>query len=265
MRLGCCGSLIAPAADAIGVGVIDELAATGYDYVELSLADIAALSGPAFEDLARRVEGSGLRSEACNNFFPATVRLTGPEARLAVALDYASRALERAARLGARVIVFGSSGAKNVPPGFSHDTAWRQIVNLLQHLGPFAARHDVTIAIEPINRLESNIVNRVAEGIRLFREVNHPHVRLLVDFYHLTLEGEDPAILLEAADAIRHVHVARVEGRTFPVAWDAAFERFFDHLRRAGYAGRCSIEAVTADFPSDAPRALATLRAGLGG
>ena len=35
------------------------------------------------------VERSGLRCEACNNFFPPQVRLTGPAADLPAALEYA--------------------------------------------------------------------------------------------------------------------------------------------------------------------------------
>jgi len=90
--------------------------------------------------------------------------------------------MDRAARVGAEIIVFGSAGAKNVPVGFPMNVAWRQIVDLLQHLGPLAAERGLTIAIEPINRQEANIVTLAAEGLRLAREVNHPRVQLLVDY-----------------------------------------------------------------------------------
>lgn len=176
------------------------------------------------------------------------------------ALDYAGRALDRAARLGARIIVFGSAGAKNVPDGFSKTDAWRQIVALLKRLGPVAAEHNLTIAIEPINKREANIVNLVADGLRLAREVRHSNIQLLVDFYHFMLEREDLAILAEAGPAIRHVHFAKVEGRGFPAAREPDYAGFFDTLRHVGYSGRCSIEACTTDFPTDARRALHMLR-----
>lgn len=260
MRFGCCGSMIAPESDPVGIETIETLAALGYDYVELSLAHIAALSDALFQAVAARVQGSGLACEACNNFFPAAVRLTGPEANLPAALDYAARAMERAAILGARLIVFGSSGAKNVPPGFPHGEAWRQISELLGRLGPMAESRGITVAIEPISRPESNIVNTVADGLRLMREVDHSHIRLLVDFYHLCMESEDPSILLEAGGGVRHVHFARLEGRGFPIRSEKSFTPFFDALRRVGYAGRCSIEAYTDNFASDARQALETLQ-----
>lgn len=262
MLIGCCGSMIAPSTDPIGIEMIEKMAALDFDYAELSLAHIAVLPDAEFRGLAGRVERSGLRCEACNNFFPHAVRLTGADVRLPAALDYAARAMERAARLGARIIVFGSADAKNVPRGYGRGAAWSQIVELLQHLGPMARRHGLTIAIEPINRAESNIVNRVAEGLQLMREVNHPGIRLLVDYYHLMMEREDPAIILEAGDAIVHVHFAQVQGRAFPTRWETVFTPFFGNLHRIRYEGRCSIEAFTEDFTADARRALHTLRTG---
>jgi sugar phosphate isomerase/epimerase len=252
--------MIAPTTDPVGVGIIEALAQFGYDYIELSLAHLEALPKDAFTSIKRRVADSGIHCEACNNFFPPRVRLTGNEAKLAAALDYVRLALERAAELGVGIVVFGSSGAKNVPPGFPKETAWKQIVELLQHLGPIAEQHQITIAIEPLNQQESNIVNRASEGLQLVREVNHPSIQLLIDYYHLVMEQEAPEIILEAGSAIRHLHFARVEGRTFPAEQDNGAARFFANLRRVQYSGRCSVEAYTQDFASDAPRALRFLK-----
>jgi len=260
MRLGCCGSMISPATDPIGIGIVEALAGMGFDYVELSLAGLMALPQRAFDDVARRIERSGIRCEACNNFFPARVRLTGAEARLPAAVAYATAALERAARLGVGVIVFGSSGAKNVPAGFDPGAAWQQIVELLGNLGPPAEARGITIAIEPLNRRESNLVNLAAEGLRLVREVNHPNIQLLVDYYHLMVEGEAPEIVAGAGAALRHLHVARVEERAFPTQPDHGIRRFFQLVRQAGYGGRCSIEAYSRDFAAEAPQALRLLR-----
>ena len=260
LRIGCCGSMISPSTDPIGVEIVESLAQFGFDYLELSLSGLAALPPPAFSSLQRRIERSGIPCEACNNFFPPRVRLTGSEARLPVALDFARSAMERAASLGVRIIVFGSAGAKNVPRGFPKDVAWKQIVELLQHLGPIAAQHGITIAIEPLNQQESNIINLASEGLDLVRAVNHPNIQLLIDYYHLMMEKENLDIILTAGPAVRHVHFAQVAGRAFPTVEHEDYARFFDCLRQTGYAGRYSIEAYTHDFAADAPRALQLLR-----
>jgi len=252
--------MISPESDPIGIEIVETLAEMGFDYIELSLAGLMALPEAAFADAARRIEFSGIRCEACNNFFPAPVRLTGAAASLPAAVEYALAAMDRAAHLGVRVIVFGSSAAKNVPAGFDQGTAWKQIVELLATLGPPAEVRGITIAIEPLNRKESNIVNLASEGLRLIREVNHPNVQLLVDYYHLMMEREDPAIIAEAGASLRHLHLARVEGRAFPLQPDEGFSRFFQCVRQIGYAGRCSVEAYTHDFAADAHQALRMLR-----
>ena len=197
MRYGCCTG------DAQAAGL---LATLGYDYFELPLANLAALPEDEFAALAEGIERSGIHSEACNIFFPRTVRLTGDDVDPARIEAYTAHAIGRAARLGTRIIVFGSGGARNIPEGFPAGHAWDQLVEALRLVAPIAQAHDITIVIEPLNRRESNIINTAAEGLALARQVDRPSIRLLVDYYHLTLEHESPQILLEARDYVKHVH-----------------------------------------------------------
>jgi D-psicose/D-tagatose/L-ribulose 3-epimerase len=260
MRFGICGSMVARQPDGSGAEIAEQARELGYDYIELSLAHLAALPEDEFGALARRVRASGLACEACNNFFPRTVRLTGAEVNWEQVRDYTHRAVGRAAELGAQVIVFGSSAAKNVPAGFPQYRAWQQIVTALRIAAGEVKPLGITIAIEPLNRQESNIVNSLAEGLALMQRVNRPEVRLLADYYHMALEQEDPAILLEAGPDLRHVHFARVAGRTYPLEVDNGFQPFFDALRAAGYDGRVSVEGFSNDFYREAARALEVLR-----
>ena len=263
LRFGCCGSMIAPAADPIGIDIVEELAAFGFDYIELSLRDLTALPEPALARLIARLQRAGLACESCNNFFPPEIRFTGPAADLSAALHYARAALAVAARLGASVVVFGSAGSRNFPAGFPREAAWAQLRELLRQLGPIAEDHGITLAIEHLNRQESNILNSVAECGQLAQEVAHPRIRLLLDAYHLLVENESLANLSQAASAVAHVHVAQGAARVFPAGPagpDAALAAFFGRLRAIGYAGRCSVESYTRDFAADAPRALAVLR-----
>jgi D-psicose/D-tagatose/L-ribulose 3-epimerase len=260
IRFGCCGSMIAPSADPTGAEIIEGLAEIGFDYIELSLRDLMSLSESELALLAGRLERSGIRCEACNNFFPPQIRLTGQDADLTEALNYAGKALDRAARLGACIVVFGSSASRNVPYGFPMEKAWQQLVELLGNLGPMAKAHGITITIEPLNKLESNIINLAAEGLRLAQEVDHSNIQLLLDFYHLMMERETPEIILQAGSFVRHVHLAKPEGRLFPTEPKEDFCRFFSYLNRIRYSRRCSIEAYTSGFEADARRSLRILK-----
>ena len=260
MRVGCCASMIAPDRDPVGIESVESMAEMGFDYVELSLAHMTRYREERFRTLLGRVARTGLQCEACNNFFPPDVRLTGPDADLDSGLGYASLAMARAERLGVEIIVLGSSGAKNLPAGFPVEKAHRQFVELLRRLAPIADQHKITIALEPISRPEANFVIFTGEGLELVREVDHPSIRLLVDYYHMAGESESPDILHDAGDVIRHVHFARPGDRVFPTKWEDRFDPFFKALGDIHYSGRISIEAFTADFEGDGPRALDQLR-----
>ena len=93
MRFGCCANMVATGPSGFGLEIVEQLAELGYDYVELSLAHMMALSEAEFRALAGRVARSGIRCEACNNFYPRTVRLTGADVDWQQVQDYTARAL----------------------------------------------------------------------------------------------------------------------------------------------------------------------------
>ncbi len=261
MKFGCCGNMLAKRESETGVEIIEDLRDLGFDYIELSLAQIAALSEADYKSLGERVQKSGIKSEACNNLFPPSFRLTGPEVDLDKIMAYAIPAMERAAHLGGRIIVFGSGPAKRVPDVFSKNLAWFQLVELLREISVPAKEFGLTVAIEPLRRQECNIINTAAEGLLLVRSVCTEQVKLLVDFYHLSAEGESCQILKDARDEICHIHIAKPEGRRFPSQVDAAiFQEFFETLNEISYQHRISIEAYSKDFRNEAANSLSFLQ-----
>ena len=238
--------------------------AAGFDYVEVGASRVAALGDEEFEQLA--VDSARLRIPvaAANGFIPATIRLTGPGIDTAAQEAYVAKTLQRLKRLGVSKVVFGSGAARRVPEGFPKEQAFTQLVNFCRRIAPIARENGITIAIEPLRRQETNIVNTAKEGLALVKAVDRPEIKLLVDYYHLSEEGESPDVLLDAGAAIVHIHVANPKGRVYPLSADESdYARFFRNLCAIGYAGGVSIEGSTEDFDHEAPRAIAMLRAGL--
>lgn len=261
MRIGCCTNFLASKSDGTGKEFIEGIAKTGFDYLELPMAQSAALTDEEFSELKNMVTASGLRCESFNNFFPASVRLTGNEVDSSRVEEYVRLAAARAEQMGTKIIVFGSSAAKNVPKGFPMDRAYKQIVEHLRTMDRIVGSYGITILIEPLNRLESNIINTVKEGLALMREVDRPNIKLLADYYHMALEKEDPAILIEAGKDIIHMHFAEETGRVFPKPeWAEAYLPFFQRVKEMGYCERLSIEAFSKNFDADAGVALEMLR-----
>jgi D-psicose/D-tagatose/L-ribulose 3-epimerase len=252
---------------AIQVGFCTSLAnlaaakAAGFDYVELATTEIAALSDAEFEQFVRHIANVGLPTPAANLFLPATLKVTGPDVNREQQMAYVSKAFDRLSRIGVETLVFGSGGARRVPDGFGKREAFDQLVDFGRRIAPEARSRGITIAVEPLRRAETNIINSAAEGLELVEAVHDPAFQLMIDFYHLASEGEDPAIVERAREHIRHLHMANPNGRVFPLAWDEfEYSSFFAKLRGIGYARRISIEASSKDLTTEAPRAIALLR-----
>ena len=246
------------------LGQLDEAAAAGFDYVELGTAEIAQLSDAEFEQVTRRIREAGIPTPVSNLFIPGNIKLTGPDIDEAQQMEYVSRALDRMSRLGVEHIVFGSGGARRVPEGFSEQRAFAQLVDFGRRVAPEAQRRGITILVEPLRREETNIINTARAGLELVQAVDHPNFQLMVDFYHLASENEDPEIIEEARDHIFHLHMANPQGRAFPARWgEYDYRAFFETLRRIGFSGRVSIEARPNSLQADAPAAIRLVRQGL--
>jgi sugar phosphate isomerase/epimerase len=233
----------------------------GYDYFEWSIGDYLhpRESEAVFEAALKQVRATGLPCPAANVFIPGDLKITGPEVNLDKLAAFASTALCRAETAEVETIVFGSGGARRIPDGFDREKAWEQLVRFGKMLGPIAAKHRVTIAVEPLNRGECNIMNTVGECGFLVREVNHPNIRLLVDGYHWAKDSDTLSGILENASLIVHAHIATVEGRLPPNPADPC-SAFFSAMGQAGYSGRVSIEGMITNAAEELPRALAIMR-----
>ena len=106
------------------------------------------------------------------------------------------------------------------------------------------------------------MINTFEEGCRLASDVNHKSVRVLVDFYHMTIEKE-PLIHLEqkGREYLRHVHFANPNGRVYPgTLQEADYIPFFQVLKKIGYNHRISCEAYTDNYDISAGIALNILK-----
>ena len=265
MRFGCCGNLAVPGR--IGLEIIEPSARFGFDYVELPLARLTALTREEFQEVKDRLKAAKIPCESCNDCFPPDLKLTGPEADWGRIEDYLRRAFARAEELGVQIVVFGSGGAKTAPEGFPLDQALEQVVAVGKFMAPLAQSHGIVVAIEPLRKPECNLINTFQEGVELARQVDHENMKLLVDMYHITWEKESPEVVRKyGKEFLRHVHFANPklgaeDERTYPASLDEwEYQPFLDAVKDCGYDGRISIEAYCSDFETQAPKALQFLR-----
>jgi D-psicose/D-tagatose/L-ribulose 3-epimerase len=255
----------AQAAPKISIGYntddVEKAKKTGFDYAEVLVKNYTALSDEDFAKYLEKKKAVGLPTPVGNNFIPAELRLVGPDVDKDKQMEFVRRAFDRGQKLGLKVIVLGSGAARKVPEGFSADEAWKQLVDFAKRIAPEAKKRGIVVTVEPLQKGETNTINTAAEGLKWVQAVNHPNFQLMVDFYHLSLEKEDPAILVTAKKNIRHLHIANPYLRQFPMSSDEFdYSVFFTTLKKTGYQGGLTIEGKTDDFDTQGPKSLAFLR-----
>jgi sugar phosphate isomerase/epimerase len=236
--------------------------APGYDYLELSVSGtlIPLEDNATYAATLQELRALTPPIKAFNVFAPPQLRLVGPDVDWTKVEQYVTRAVSRAAELGGRTIVIGSGAARAVPEGFSRDKAWEQLARMINICADAAEPLGVTMAIEPLNHNETNLINSYLEGVKMAREIDRPGVRVLADLYHFEVDGEPLEDILQAPEWLAHVHVADT-GRLYPGSGSYPLPRLFEILKDVSYRGGVSIECRWGDdLTGESARALDFLR-----
>jgi sugar phosphate isomerase/epimerase len=239
---------------AMGIAAsLDKAAALKADGAEFLTESVGKFLVPdlpeaEFEKNLAKLAASPLPVLACNGFIrPTHLRCVGPDANHEPILAWADITFRRLKKAGGKFIVFGSGGARRIPDGWPREKAEAQFVELLKGLGPLAATHGVTVAVEQLRVEECNLINHIAKCAELIRAAGQPQVRVLADLYHMACGGDTPADFKAALDVVTHIEIAEKEGRTVPGVGGDDFRPFFRVLRQGGYQGAVSIEGKYTD------------------
>jgi len=147
-----------------------------------------------------------------------------------------------AARTGAVIIVGLLRGV--IKPGVDRPQAMAWLTEALRRCAASAAPHGVSLVLEPINRYETTLINRVDQFLALADEIGCSNLGLLPDTFHMNIE--EPSIeasLRQAGPRILHMHLAD-SNRWYPGAGHIDFCAVADTLHRIGYTGYLSVEAM---------------------
>ena len=127
---------------------------------------------------------------------------------------------------------------------------WEWSVETMRPCFAYAREKGITVAVEPLNRFETYLVNTVEEGVRYVRDIGLDNVGLLVDTMHSNIEELNVAEAYRSAlPYIRHVHISEND-RGIPGTGHACGREIFDVFRQGGYDGYLTIEAFNLGAPS---------------
>jgi D-psicose/D-tagatose/L-ribulose 3-epimerase len=236
----------------------------GFEYVELALQGVLPLSDEEFQKLLSQLQASNLTVRSGYNSIPKEIMLVGPEANAAKQDEHLSRLLARAKALKVPYLILNAGASWKVPEGFPREEAFKQLTEFGRRFASAAARENITVLLEPQRNSDSNMITTIAEAVALVEAVNHPNFQMMVDYSFMRIQKDDVNALAKAGRHLRHVHIANPDKnpRVYPMdPAESDYAPFFAVLKQIGYCGGISVHAGTKDFASEAPRAIAFLRA----
>ena len=242
---------------------LPEVAKLGFDYVELSLAQVAALAEADFAELAEYVDAAGIRVCACRDMLPAELPVTGPGVNAAALHDYLKRALGRARRLGVKVVVLDAARSRAVAQDGDFPFAWRQLGNFLRLCQGHAREWGVTVCLEPLRKADCSLLNLVSEATLIAGLLQLSNIAVAAHWGHMSMASEPMGALWRAAPLLRHVHLENALTRRLPAPGDGEdYGRMLSPLATMGYAGGISLcGTITETFVQEAAAALEHIRA----
>lgn len=233
-----------------------EVKKAGFDYIELPINKIGVMSDEDFEKAYSDFLSVGIKAEACSLLLPKTMVVIGPQYNKKELDDYLTVAFSRMKKMGIKVVSFGSGKSRFVPSGVRYTDAYKELVEVTKHIVDRAKEYDVVVAIEPLNRGETNLINFLTEGSAL---ASLTGASLLADAFHIRKENEPISDIL-LTSPIAHAHIATLDGRRYPLSLNDEVLEFIKALKDSGYDDRLSIEGKTDDISIDGPKALEVLK-----
>lgn len=161
------------------------------------------------------------------------------------------------------VPIFGGPRLPNLAPLATPEQLERELLlRLLEDLVQTAEKAGAHILLEPLNRYETHFLRRLDQAVAICDALSHPSLKLMADFFHMSIEEADiPAAIRAASKHLAHVHLAD-SNRLLPGQGHTDFKSGFAALREIGYTGYMALECGIAGEPAvELPRTAAYLKA----
>jgi len=239
---------------------IAKVAGWGYNGVELAIRDPEQIDTEALvrmvisRDLVVPAVGTGQAWGEEGLSFTSD----DPVVR-AAAIERAASHVPLAARLGAVIIIGLLRGI--TPKGQAHGRSMDFLVEALKRCCSVAEASGVCLALEPLNRYETDLIHTAADGLALIEQVGAKNLGLLLDTFHMNIEERSiEQSIRRCGPHLFHFHVAD-SNRWHPGAGHLDFASILETLRDIGYEGFVSGEFMPQpDADTAAQRGLAHLQ-----
>ena len=230
----------------------------GFDAVELFVPDAASIDR---KNLAEILKSNNLTLAAIGTgagFVVRKLHLCDPDAgKRRAAVEFISEIIALAGSFGAMTIIGSMKGS--IPKGHDRSEVEEWLKISLDELGGLAEKYNTPLLLEPLNRYETNFINRIDEAVALVESLETDNVKLLADIFHLNIEEESVCGALRLAGKhLGHLHFVDSNRRPAGLG-HIDFDEVAATLKDIGFAGYAAAE--TLPWPNPVASAEQTMRA----
>jgi sugar phosphate isomerase/epimerase len=244
---------------------INFAAKCGFDGVEVGLPGAEATS-LKIREIMDCLQEAGLKASSLITPGEIFRRRLDSEETFVAKLDYMKRALDIAAELKCPALVNPEYGFQNPLPLFDHPKRpgpyeRELLIRYLSAVNDYAAHVGTIALVEPINRYETHFYYSLGDATWYLDQVGGDNLRILADFFHMSIEEADIALSLKAAAGyLGHIHLAD-SNRLLPGMGHTNFRPGFSILRESGYDGFMALEcAAPGNLEIELPKCVQYLR-----
>lgn len=227
--------------------LVARAAKMGFDLIEVGLEDPAHFPTERFRDALKE---QGIKASFCGAFGP-TRDLTHEDPRYREeSLRYIADASAIAERCGVTRLVgpiYSAVGKRRQVPPDQKKREWDLAVQGLRAAAKVSADRGVVLAVEPLNRFETDLINTAEQVVRLVDEVAQPNVKVHLDTFHMTIEEESiERAIRHVGSRLAHFHACE-NNRGAPGSGLVDWKQVASALHAVDYRGPLVIESFTPD------------------
>lgn len=219
----------------------------GFDVVEIAVEDPALIDVQAVKNALSQ---HNLKANICGAFGPTRDLTNEDESIHKNCFSYIESCLDFCVKLGADFFggpMYSAVGKARMLSAERRKAEWELAVKNLKTVCNMAASRGLQIALEPLNRFESDLVNTTDDVLRLISDIDHPAAKIMLDGFHMNIEEKDiEKAITTAADKLIHLQVSenyRGTPGTGQTRWDA----YKKGLEKINYKGTVTIESFTSE------------------
>ncbi len=217
----------------------------GYDAVEIPVEDPSLID---LELVKKALAEQELNPIICGAFGPSRDLTHADPAFHQTCFTYLDSCLEIASELGAKFVagpMYSAVGKARLVSPEQRKVEWDLAVNNLRKVCRRAGVFGLDLAIETLNRFETDLINTAEDLMRLIGDINEPQAKAVLDGFHLNIEEPDlESAIRRVGDKLIHVQVSE-NYRGTPGTGQTNWGAWKRGLEAINYQGTISIESFT--------------------